>query len=137
MQHFACQRTPDGTQPSLNIRIVPMQFWRCALHCLMAVCSIMNYVLKVSPLKLARFISCLTLCFLLTGCDQDLVIDQEYSVNIIKPGPKFPNEKKLTEPQKEIYARMGKPDCFHVYWTSNGALANRRDLTKQFKDDKP
>jgi hypothetical protein len=74
---------------------------------------------------------------LLGGCDQDIELDPDWSVNLFKPGPKWPNVKKLTVPQKEIYQKYGKPDCFHVFWTPDGALKRRIDLEKMFDKQKP
>lgn len=73
----------------------------------------------------------------LAACDQDLEINQEFSVNVFKPGPTWPNVKKLPPEQKEAYERYGKPDCFHVYWTPDGAIKTKEDLRKELKGGKP
>ncbi|MGI8908323.1 MAG: hypothetical protein ACR2IE_17765 [Candidatus Sumerlaeaceae bacterium] len=77
-------------------------------------------------------------CFgFLVACDQDIEINPEFSVNIFKPGPKWPNVKKLAAEQREAYEKFGKPDCFHVYWSPTGEIMPRRELEKQLKGKKP
>jgi hypothetical protein len=74
---------------------------------------------------------------LLVACDQDVEIKPEFSVNIFKPGPSWPNVKKLTPEQRQLFEKYGKPDCFHVYWTSDGAIQPRAELEKSMKGKKP
>jgi hypothetical protein len=79
-----------------------------------------------------------SICFgLLIACDQDVEIKPEFSVNIFKPGPKWPNVKKLTPEQRQVYEKHGRPDAFHVYWSPDGAIKPRTDLEKELKGKKP
>lgn len=69
----------------------------------------------------------------LSACDdQDYVINQEFSVNLFQPGPKWPKVKKLKPLEKEVYEKYGKPDHFRIWWTPSGQPKQRLDLEKQF-----
>ena len=74
---------------------------------------------------------------ILTACDQDLVIKPEFSVNVFEPGPKWPNIKKLTPIQKEVYEKFGRPDNFRVMWNKAGQLRRRIDVEKDIAQKKP
>lgn len=73
----------------------------------------------------------------LAACDQDLVIDPEFSVNVFNPGPKYPNVKKLTTPQKEVFEKHGKPDHFKVQWDKRGTLKTRAEVEPLLARAKP
>jgi hypothetical protein len=87
----------------------------------------------------ATVVYVLALCaaLALAGCDQDVVINPEFSVNVFTPGPKYPNVKKLTKPQKEVFERYGKPDAFKVQWDKQGTLKTRIDVEQQLAKAKP
>lgn len=78
----------------------------------------------------------LPLLLALTGCEQDVKIDPEFSVNIFRPGPKWPTVKKLTLAQKEAYDKFGRPDAFRVWWGPKGELKDRDAAIQEFKQKK-
>jgi hypothetical protein len=87
--------------------------------------------------KSLRPVVCVFALALLCACDQDLAINPEFSVNLFAPGPKWPNERKLTPAQKEVYKRYGRPDNFRVFWNPHGTLLNRLEVGKQLEKMKP
>lgn len=71
----------------------------------------------------------------LAGCDKDLfLIDPNYSVNIFKPGPKWPNEKKMLPVEREVYAKYGKPDGFRAMWTPEGKIMQGIEISERLKE---
>jgi hypothetical protein len=92
-----------------------------------------------APAMKARIIpAVLCIAFLIfSGCKEDLVMNEEFSINMIQPGPKWPNVKKLTSAQKEVYERNGRPDHFRVWWLPNGEIRTRGELHGVMKDTKP
>jgi hypothetical protein len=74
---------------------------------------------------------------LLVACEQDVVFNQDFSINILHPGPKWPKVKKLAPVELEVYKRFGKPDAFRVWWTPAGEIKTRTDLNDAFKKQKP
>lgn len=97
----------------------------------------------VSPAR-SRFVRVLfpALLFgalILGGCklDQDIAMDFDYSVNVFRPGPKFPNHKKLKPSEKELFDRYGKPDFIRVYWNRDGDLRTRNQLQGELQGKKP
>jgi hypothetical protein len=95
--------------------------------------------LLFSPFRQRLYKACVAVTFLaaLSGCDQDVELNIDYSINIFKPGPKWPNVKKLTPVQRQVYEKYGTPDCFRVFWTPDGAIKMRADLQKEMKGMKP
>lgn len=73
----------------------------------------------------------------LVGCDEDVSLNPAFSLNLIQPGPKWPNVKKLTPAQKEVFEKYGKPDRLRVQWTPEGRIMQRDELRQQFKDKQP
>lgn len=74
---------------------------------------------------------------ILPGCDQDVVLNLEHSINIFHPGPKWPNVKKFSPTEREVYQRFGKPDCFRVLYDRKGSIKLRHDLEKELNGKKP
>ncbi len=70
----------------------------------------------------------------LIGCkDKDLyVFKPEFSVNVFYPSPKWPNAKKFTDVEKEVYERYGRPAAFRVLWPPTGDIRLRSDLENAF-----
>lgn len=93
-----------------------------------------TFPVRSAGLHLLAFLICFGL---LSACDQDIEINQAFSVNIFKPGPTWPNVKKLPAEQKQMFEKYGKPDCFHVYWNSDGTITPRASLEKQMNGKKP
>ena len=76
--------------------------------------------------------------FVLAACEKDdVVFDPDYSVNTAAPGEKWPNMKKITGPQKEIYDKYGKPEAFQFVWNPDGKVVARSDLAKKLEKNKP
>ena len=86
--------------------------------------------------KLIGAVGALAILLVFSACEQDVKVDTEFSVNIFHPGPKWPNVKKLTLPQKEVYERFGKPDCFRVWWSPAGELQSRDAAMAYYKEKK-
>lgn len=51
-----------------------------------------------------------------------VMLNPNFSVNLAKPGKKWPQEKKLTPAQSEVLAKYGPPDYFHIWWTKQGDI---------------
>lgn len=83
---------------------------------------------------LLRIVALLAAALFLAACEQDIVINADFSVNIFHPGPKWPKVKKLKPAEREVYERYGKPDGFKVYWDSTGKLRTRIDAQKEFEE---
>ncbi len=80
-----------------------------------------------------RFVVLLAASLILAGCkDQDFVFKPDFSVNLFFPGPKWPNTKKMTKVEKEIYQRYGRPAAFRVLWPPKGDIKLRSDLEDAF-----
>lgn len=73
----------------------------------------------------------------LASCEDDIKIDPKFSVNIVTPGPKWPNIKNLTPAQKEIYDKYGKPDAFRLIWNPSGRFMQQSDLAQMLGNKKP
>ncbi|MGC8841421.1 MAG: hypothetical protein ACP5QZ_08215 [Candidatus Sumerlaeaceae bacterium] len=70
---------------------------------------------------------------LLAGCkDQDFSFKPDFSVNLFFPGPKWPNTKKLTKVESDVYERYGRPAAFRVLWPPNGDIKLRSELEDVF-----
>lgn len=81
----------------------------------------------------ARGLCLLGFAALTIACkDQDLVFKPDFSINLFYPGPKWPNEKKLTKVERDVYERYGKPQAFRVLWPPNGDIRQRSDLEEAF-----
>lgn len=93
----------------------------------------------LSPFRQKFLIACVSAVYLfgLAGCDQDVVLNLDYSINVFKPGPKWPNVKKLPPGQKLAYEKFGRPDCFRVWWSPDGQVKMRDALQKEMKGIKP
>jgi hypothetical protein len=83
--------------------------------------------------KLVYVLLAMFAAMLFAACEQDVKIDPDFSVNIFMPGPKWPNVKKLSPQQKEVYQKYGRPDCFRVWWNAKGELKGRGDAIREFK----
>ncbi len=59
--------------------------------------------------------------------------DPKFSVNVATPMKGWPIEKKLSEVKKQVYAKYGKPDAFHIYWTADGAIQPCDDVRREVK----
>lgn len=86
-------------------------------------------------LRVLCLLSCAML--ILTACEQDVVIDPKFSVNVFSPGPKWPNVKKLKPVEREVFEKYGKPDRFRVWWNPTGELRTRFDVEQEFRRAKP
>ncbi|MBX7246327.1 MAG: hypothetical protein K1X53_12595 [Candidatus Sumerlaeaceae bacterium] len=73
--------------------------------------------------------------FALTACDKDeYEINQDWSINVFKPGPKWPIMKNMKPLEKEVFGRFGKPDAFHVLWSPDGTIKSRSELDDRGKE---
>ena len=69
------------------------------------------------------------------ACDKDLfTFDPEFSVNLFRPGKKWPKEDKFTPAEREVYARYGKPDFFRAWWDPSGSVKQRIELISRLKE---
>ena len=65
------------------------------------------------------------LCTLwLSGCAKYhyLKFDQYFSINLAKPGSKWPNRNKMTEAEKALLDERGAPDYIRVWWSNEDRI---------------
>jgi hypothetical protein len=81
-----------------------------------------------------KVILCALLCVGLAACknDQDFTFKQDFTVNFFYPGPKWPNVKKMTKVEQEVYQRFGRPAAFRILWPPNGDIRLRSELEDAF-----
>ncbi len=87
--------------------------------------------------KWAGFMAAACLVLTLAACDQDVTLNIDHSVNLVQPGPKWPNKKKLKPTELEVYTKYGIPDHFRLLWNAQGTVQARVDLEKELKIRKP
>ena len=95
----------------------------------------MNNARHISPCRILRIAAAaLLLAVALAGCKkEDVVIDEEFSINVFQISPKWPVVDKLPQVEKEVLLKYGKPDCFRAWWTPDGQLRTRQELSKEVK----
>lgn len=88
-------------------------------------------------LSLGRLLAITLAALLLAGCEEDIAFKPEYSINLVQPGPKWPNKKKLGPAQKDILERHGRPSHLRLLWNSNGQIAIKSELQNATRGKKP
>lgn len=68
---------------------------------------------------------------------QPYVFNFDQTINIFKPGEKWPIEKLLTTTEKQVITQLGKPDCFRILWDSQGKIKVRSVLEQEWKAKGP
>ncbi|RMH26034.1 MAG: hypothetical protein D6691_08630 [Candidatus Hydrogenedentota bacterium] len=120
-------------QPRLIVRF-PAKFEK---HCKTAQVPRFLGVMHRNPKVVSFFRLVLVLiasAIVWSGCkDKDLFVFRlDHSVNVFYPSPKWPDAKRLTPPEREVYERYGKPTAFRVLWTPSGQIRLRRELELAF-----
>lgn len=64
---------------------------------------------------------------------QPLVFNFDQTVNIFRPGEKWPVDKLLSAPEKQVYAQLGRPDCFRLLWDREGNVKVRSVIEQEWK----
>jgi hypothetical protein len=69
----------------------------------------------------------------LIGCAHtgQLALNPSFSVNVAAPSKSWPEEKKLTPAQREVLAKYGTPDYFHIWWTKQGGIQTYLKVDRQ------
>ncbi|MCX7717618.1 MAG: hypothetical protein N2111_04340 [Candidatus Sumerlaeaceae bacterium] len=90
----------------------------------------------LSPLRRAVRVLSLVLCaFAFAACEKDMFsFDPDFSVNLFRPGKKWPDEKKFTPAEREVYARYGRPDHFRAWWDPSGTVKQRIEILPRLKE---
>jgi len=93
--------------------------------------------MKITKKNLTALLAIAAALLFLASCEDDLKIDPKFSVNVVTPGPKWPNKDKLTPAQKEIFEKYGKPDAFRLIWNTSGRYMLQSDLAQMLGNKKP
>lgn len=64
---------------------------------------------------------------------QPFVFNFDYTVNFFQAGEKWPYEKLFTPAEKQVYAQLGKPDCFRMLWDRTGKIKVRSVVEQEWK----
>lgn len=76
----------------------------------------------------------IVLLVVLIGCAHSgqIVFNPKFSVNLATPCKSWPEEKKLTPAQREVLAKYGPPDYFHIWWTKQGEIQTYLKVDRKF-----
>ncbi len=90
----------------------------------------------ISPPKPYIPILLITLGIFLSACikEKQVILDIDFSVNIATPGEKFPEVKKLTQAQREVYEIYRRPDFIHLWWTRDGRIHRYLEVDRRLRN---
>jgi len=86
---------------------------------------------KLNLARTARLVAVVAAALIgLTACkkDEGFVFKPEFTVNLFYPGPKWPNQKKLSKAEREVLQRYGRPAAFRILWSPAGEIRMRSEL---------
>ncbi|HNY27936.1 MAG TPA: hypothetical protein PKH31_11215 [Candidatus Sumerlaeota bacterium] len=80
----------------------------------------------------------LVFCSFLAGCKttpKPYVADFGFSVNVARVNPRWPGDlKNLTPAEREVLEERGRPDYFHLIWSSYETVLDRTQLNKAIRN---
>jgi hypothetical protein len=72
-----------------------------------------------------------------TGCrdkEAGVSFNPEFSINLMTPGPKWPNMKKIKPRERAAFEKYGKPDFFRLIWNRQGSIVVRDQFSRSDRE---
>jgi len=64
----------------------------------------------------------------------DFIIDLDYSVNVARPGRRFPSDLDLSQAKREVHEILGNPNFIRFWWTEDGRIHRFLEVDRRLKD---